>query len=310
MDPQLFTVSSLFCSFQAATMARTFALYDANGKALSGDKELGFINLCTSWFKDTADGLPNRRNPFILGYTIAQTLPDLSKVTKATKPPPEYFVPSNFRCSLSPRVPPPVDETAVPTPLPSGNDLCGGTINYLLRTFRPEGVPTRGYLAETDGRFASNSFSVIGRRATPGGLDGFMVISADTWNEWFSPNFEITHLDVYKNLRGYDLKSYTVHDGAKFKEEAPITNQYMQGRTLKREFWRVLSSKGDWESDGNYYFRRQFHRGASISFTDCFRSWTLLIFRSRLQLEAMCRSISATRQQQMTVTTPSTPSRS
>ncbi|RDW57743.1 hypothetical protein BP5796_12544 [Coleophoma crateriformis] len=256
IDSRVFTVSSLFCSFQSAQMARSFAVYDSAGNVVRGDAEEAFINGVTAWYKDHDDGTPNKNNPFILGYTISQNIPKISEVNKAAvKPPPEYFIPSSFRCSLSPRVPPPMNETDIPMPLPSRDDLCSGTINYLLRTFRPEGIAAPPPLLEGDGYFPSNPFSVMKRKATPGGLDGLMVISAATFNSWFAPHFEVAYGEVLKYVNPRYEKNYNIVDGKRHSDQTPICNRFMQGRTHKRENYTVLLRNDFAREDNGYTFR-------------------------------------------------------
>lgn len=170
----------------------SFKMKDPDGKFLDNRGQVAFsINTIVSYFQDNADGTPNKDNPFLLGYTISQKVPDLKDVNgKPLVPAPRYFVPSSFICTVSPRVPCPNNEAEVPTPSPSPNDKCQGAINYIMRTLRPDGIAVRPPLvAGNDGKFDENLFATIGRKADPGGMDGLMVISADTFTEWFLSTF-------------------------------------------------------------------------------------------------------------------------
>lgn len=207
-------------------MINSFKMIDADGKVLESSGPAAFaVNSFVAHFQDNADGTPNKNNPFLLGYTISQKVPDLKDINgKILTPAPRYFVPSTFICSVSPRVPCPHDESQIPTPSPSLNDKCQGAINYVMRTLRPDGISVRpALISGNDGKFDENLFTTIGRKAAPGGMDGLMVISADTFTEWFLTTFLKRDLiDAYeKELVSSGHEIYVRNNG---KECGPIVD--------------------------------------------------------------------------------------
>ncbi|VUC30479.1 unnamed protein product [Clonostachys rosea] len=249
IDSRVFTVSSLFCSFQSSQMASSFALRDPAGNLVRDKRvEDKLLIPLTTLLRDEEDGTPNKTNPFILGYTIAQSSPQLSDVNKAAvNPAPEFFVPSSFRCTLAPRVVPPSDERKAPEPAASANDYCAGTINYLLHTGRPSGISPRPSLTENDGRFPTNPFTTIKRKAQPGGLDGLMIISGDTFTQWLMPHFEVTTNAVKNVMRKQLGKQDTVTQFCLAHAKLGLDDFMKNGLdTLEKESSRLMKEMTDY----------------------------------------------------------------
>lgn len=252
--PEELLVSTLFCSFESSRMMNSFKMMDADGNFVDVGPAAFAINTIVSHFKDAPDGTPSPNNPFLLGYTISQKVPTLTDVNgNPLAAAPRYFVPSSLICSVSPRVPCPHDDTQVPVPLPSSNDKCQGAINYIMRTLRPDGIGMRPALVRGDGRFDENLFSTIGRKAMPGGLDGLMVLSANTFAEWFLSTFVKRDLiETYEKelvADGYEI--YVRQNG---QESGPTVD----GSKIK--FYSYIEKIGKHKSDRHEKTKCLLHR--------------------------------------------------
>ncbi|ORX91991.1 hypothetical protein K493DRAFT_409035 [Basidiobolus meristosporus CBS 931.73] len=86
VDPSLFTVSSIFCMFEESTLVNSFMLRDPSGKPVQsledGRLMANLMNSMALYYTtmqktQKVTGAPTPDNPFVLGYSISEALPDL-----------------------------------------------------------------------------------------------------------------------------------------------------------------------------------------------------------------------------------------
>ncbi|KAF3930369.1 hypothetical protein ABW20_dc0108898 [Dactylellina cionopaga] len=191
-----FQVSTIFCAMQSARLVKSFKVVDKNGNkprsVLNADGkevDVGFMigeleNMLVRKFVhgDQVAG-PTPDNPFVLGYTVSQKVPDLAAVNpaaaKAGISTPAYFVPKSFRCNLSP-----------------SNQYSAGTFNYGILTHRALQPPDFSYSGvprvvddgvDGAGRFKENVFTRMKTKAISGAADGALFFCQDIFvNHWIA----------------------------------------------------------------------------------------------------------------------------
>ncbi|KDQ12833.1 hypothetical protein BOTBODRAFT_33979 [Botryobasidium botryosum FD-172 SS1] len=87
-----YLVSSLFCLFESTQVANSFALTDANGKAVESTTQVGaWLNSLTK----TYELLDAKKYPYVLGYGVSQKIPQPETGTP-------HFFPAKFWFSTTP----------------------------------------------------------------------------------------------------------------------------------------------------------------------------------------------------------------
>ncbi|TGZ77137.1 hypothetical protein EX30DRAFT_388034 [Ascodesmis nigricans] len=126
VDLRVFLASSIFCLFESTQIASTFRMHPPPGiEAKILKTTQGVLGSIDSYFTSmkSAPGLPTKENPFVLGYSITQTLPSIDQITEATtEKTPRYFIPRRFDFSV--------------TPIQPNSNGIPGCLNFCLQTFR------------------------------------------------------------------------------------------------------------------------------------------------------------------------------
>jgi hypothetical protein len=111
LKPTIFTVSTIFCTFQSSKIAQKFELRDPTGALYNSQGSTAIMDHVAKHFHQLsvkseeakAKGLPTVDNPFVLGYGISQDIKKLEDIDKklSRASTPRYFVPNWFGLAAS-----------------------------------------------------------------------------------------------------------------------------------------------------------------------------------------------------------------
>lgn len=247
LDPAIFTVSSIFCSFQASTIVDSFQLRRPDGTSVEGLANIQVVDQFSSSIStyfaalqdDQANGVPTADNPFVLGYTISQKLPDTADIdlNASDNSTPTYFQPKQWSCTVS------------PGEAPGSNGLLAtsGTLNYCMLTFG-KGEKTLTDVDPTDqnaGIFSPTFFDItktMGRtldsRGDVQGCDGVMAISRHIFSDqWLYSIAEAVLPDPVAMYREMLAKAMDVNqDSVEIKVKPYTSTRNQSGVKLVKEW--------------------------------------------------------------------------
>ncbi|KAK4693894.1 hypothetical protein P7C71_g3587, partial [Lecanoromycetidae sp. Uapishka_2] len=135
-----FTVSAIFCTFEAAQIANTFILNDENGRPVSDTKQTEFMTKISGYFSllqsKIQPGRATPDHPFVLGYGLSQRLPTLQSVNASatTDKTPTYLIPELYNLTVTPGFTMPAGHSDK-----QPSKFTHGTLNYCILTHRDEG---------------------------------------------------------------------------------------------------------------------------------------------------------------------------
>lgn len=195
IDSKIFTVSSIFCLFQATRISNSFKVRGPDGVALGLDAQdmvNSFSQSISTYFSllqenQKIKGAPTVDNPFVLGYSISQKLPDIRDIDyeASTDHTPVYFQPKQWSLSTTPGK---VDAE-------SGLKATSGTLNYCMFTHRKgqdDGPIVVDPSDRNAGVFADTFFDVtksFGKtkdsHGVTQGYDGIMAFSKEIFSDWW-----------------------------------------------------------------------------------------------------------------------------
>ena len=210
-NSEIFTVSSVFCVFQEQTIVDSFQLQAPNGKETGLDEadivkqfKISISNYFTLLQKEQkVNGAATVDNPFILGYSLSQKLPDLKAFdpSASTAQTPLYFQPKQWGLTVTPGK-------------AGGNGpiATSGTLNYCLFTHR-EGNNNVIDVDQTDQNAGIFTETFFDRTKTFGrtkdgndhiqGHDGIMAFSREIFSDrWLADVARALLLDPSSTYRG------------------------------------------------------------------------------------------------------------
>ncbi|KUJ19605.1 uncharacterized protein LY89DRAFT_496240 [Mollisia scopiformis] len=129
-----FTIASIFCIFEAAQIADSFRLFDAESKPLPDVFHTSFMTKVAGYFsllqRKIKPGRATPDHPFVLGYGLSQTLPTIPSRQPNAIPDstPKFFIPRKYNVTVTPG---------------QGSNFTAGTFNFCILTHRDENQPGR-----------------------------------------------------------------------------------------------------------------------------------------------------------------------
>ncbi|KAF3904729.1 hypothetical protein ABW20_dc0100609 [Dactylellina cionopaga] len=179
VDSTIFSVSSIFCLFESGQVATSFEIINDKGER-NNDVTLR-TNMTTQLNvifcpKPDAEGVPNPKNPFVLGYSISQSKPPIQQTSGTiTHETPPYFLPKSVDLTITPGL---------------TSTYSKGALNFCMLTHRLPGEtePTVNPLSTSQaraGRFEKSFFETLKMKANPGSTDAMIAFSSgifyDNW---------------------------------------------------------------------------------------------------------------------------------
>jgi hypothetical protein len=232
LSDQIFSVSTIFCTFQSAKISSRFTLLDPAGADYSGDGKTSIMDHVANYFGDLttkangtgSSGLPTPSNPFVLGYGISQSLKKLEDIDNTLKRDntPACFVPRSFGLAAS-QTPP--------------------SLNFGLLTYRDR--PEDQHDVRSDdfnaGKPEINYFEAV--KTPPKFADGLMVVSKMVFLDQF----------VHKTFVDGIWKPPVDAFGSLFKEALSNANIATFGETSGSlpHGWKRYT---DWQTDYAYRY--------------------------------------------------------
>ncbi|XP_014550204.1 hypothetical protein COCVIDRAFT_71735, partial [Bipolaris victoriae FI3] len=200
-----YTVTTLFCLFQATRIVSSFEFLNMQGASeLGSTKATEAANLISAYFKalsaaPKAASTPN--NPFVLGYGLTQKLEDIPAGDKDRAENVPYFIPRRFDLTVT----------------TGDGEYSSGVINYCLLTHRPMNDPNRAsgeglrsidYEKDVGAGFwdaGNTAYKRIRADGKASGADGVMAFSREIFRDyWLTQNF-LSYFKVDMNALGKDL---------------------------------------------------------------------------------------------------------
>lgn len=113
VSSKVFLVSTIFCAFQSATIARNFELRTPEGELFTGEGSTGLMERVSNYFSAINNQVPGKglepgaaptpKNPYVLGYGISQDLKAREAHPKySTRKTPRALIPASFGFGASP----------------------------------------------------------------------------------------------------------------------------------------------------------------------------------------------------------------
>ncbi|KAF3931448.1 hypothetical protein ABW19_dt0203236 [Dactylella cylindrospora] len=280
VNPQTFTVSSIFCLFEEEEMVDSFQLLDPNRKPIVGGIARDMMKEITAYFSNIQPlrekaGIASPEFPFILGYSISQKLSDISKIDPkaSTANTPPYFIPKQFGLTVTPGEG--LDQAFITT---------SGTLNFCMLTHRSgidgnekvdieasdfnAGVIKRTFFDITKTYGKTKDF-----RGKIQGHDGIMAFSNEIFHKkWLSnlvDSLIIDPINVYPSMFSQGVQGTRISAGdvrISIGGNGPEKKEIANGWSLKK-VWKM--DPVGVENDGiEPYERRQFALGdCSVSLT-------------------------------------------
>lgn len=260
VDSKIFTVSSIFCLFQETRIAESFKVHGPNGVTLGVEAQdivNTFSTSISTYFSllqksQGVKGAPTVDNPFVLGYSISQKLPDIHDIdfSASGDHTPVYFQPKQWSLSVTPGK----------VQADSGLKTTSGTLNYCMFTHRKDQVgPIDVDPSDLNaGVFANTFFDItksFGKTKDSNGVtqgyDGIMAFSKEIFSDlWLD---EVARSMLVSPALAYGdsvAKVISVNKSGLYFVEEPA-NPYPvkgQGRGVSRHWsigniWEVHSSQ-------------------------------------------------------------------
>ncbi len=234
VDPSLFTAASIFCVSTSTQMADTYRLQVADKEESSADGSY-INNMLIDYFKALKSeglvnvaGQPTPYDPFVLGYSLRQRVPELSALHPGADQgkTPIYFLPRR------------VDTT---TTAYAGDPYTAGTLNFCIQTHRQgpnaqlRKVPERkGPTPDLSaGHFKETLFKTLSQRAgprvgiQPGGADAILGFSKEIFNDLWLRHSIIGRLAKDPSRSGRHLRAHSSADNAVLEE--PLQPEFRDG---------------------------------------------------------------------------------
>ncbi|KAJ5949442.1 hypothetical protein N7454_001026 [Penicillium verhagenii] len=234
LSPSHFTVAAIFCRISSSPhVPGTFQFTPPEGVQVA-DSWPRTAALAAIWMEFRRrlaaldSRLPTPQNPFVLGYSLTQKVPDITDLNSGLDNPsktPPYFVPRE--CHIT--------TTAVP-----GDVYTSGTLNFCFQTNKPD---TKSITDVGAGIFESTFFNKLTQYGGPGdpisnrpsGHDGIMAISSGVFQWWLE---DITKKLVMSSEKLFGFMNSPGDEGLSYDEgkESYIPNIADRSAVWKIDF--------------------------------------------------------------------------
>ncbi|KAL8835442.1 MAG: hypothetical protein Q9170_003319 [Blastenia crenularia] len=218
VDPREFTVASIFCIFEDGLIANSFTILDENGQKPNQNTN-DFMLLISHYFNDlqqaSENGAPTADHPYVLGYGLAQKVPDLKQVNPDAEADstPKYFIPSGYQMTVTPGY-------TWSGAQRQDSKYTRGTLNFCLLTFRedndpnPARKPEKTIVAQNanSGKLSQTLFDLTKTSEN----DGIMGFAQDLiWAKFFGPLLaDAYHINMNDALKKLDSGSVSASNSS------------------------------------------------------------------------------------------------